>query len=468
MDKRSLTAIITMLLILGFGFQVAHAQPFTDPIGDVFDANGKSIQAEPYLDIVSVDLKKSDADYVFEMGVNGALPRSIDPSIWIEWDILIDYDNNASTGWNSPLLFNDLGVDYVIRVGILNSTYYAELRQTTPWKLIGIPICQISGSKITLAVSSLPSSLSWMAVVRKYGEKGAPKAPLLAADKAPNTGHYTTAIETLRTETARTVLQEGNWTVLSDKSFDLIGEHGEIGVDLGQPYVDLTSFGYSLSNESLYYRFTMRDKIPNEPTSSRVDSIWYQVLLDVDSDSSTGFHWSNDFTPDYILQFYVKFASSNTANASSYVLKYAGNGADWNWTEIVSTQRLGKDSTLTGGVGQDFFVLTCKYEDISASVGSTIRFFGRSGILYGGEVYNDPVPDWGTVTLTLLPSMTARSVTSATAVTAITSSSQSLVATASSSQMMGFETSWQYLVLALLVASIAVILVARRLRTRPR
>jgi hypothetical protein len=431
MDKRSLTPIITMLLIMAFGLQVVHAQPFTDPTGDVFDANGKLIEAEPYLDIVSVDLKKSDANYVFELGVNGALPRSIDPSLWIEWDVLIDFDNNASTGWSWPLVFNDLGVDYVIRVGMLNSTYYPEVRETATWKFLGAPSCQISGSKITFAVPAssavrFPSTLSWMAAVRKYGEKGAPKAPLLAADKAPNTGHCTTAIETIRTETTVTALQEGNWTVLSDGSFDLIGEHGEMPGDLGQPYVDLTSFGYGLFNESLYFRFILRDKIPNEPTNSRVDSIWYQVLFDVDSDSSTGFHWSKDFTPDYILQLYVKFdALSKTANASSFILKYTGNGSDWDWTEIESTQRLGKDATLAGGIGQDFFVLTCKYQDISAPIGSTIRFFGRSGTLYAGHVYNDYVPDWGqigtTVTLVLIPAIqSATETTAKTTATATT------------------------------------------------
>jgi hypothetical protein len=32
------------------------------------------------------------------------------------------------------------------------------------------------------------------------------------------------------------------------------------------------------------------------------------------------------------------------------------------------------------------------------SSGSTIRFFARSGINYDNQVYNDPVPDSGTVT----------------------------------------------------------------------
>jgi hypothetical protein len=126
------------------------------------------------------------------------------------------------------------------------------------------------------------------------------------------------------------------------------------------------------------------------------------VLLDVDSDSSTGFRWSNNFTPDYILEFYVQFdASSKTAKAESSLLKYSGTGTDWSWTSIRYTEKFGSEPIITGGVGQDSFVLACEYQDISASKGSTVQFFARSGILYGGKVYNDPVPDEGTVKITL-------------------------------------------------------------------
>ena len=88
--------------------------PFSDPINDIFDGNAYTISAEPYLDIVSVDIWKSTGNYTIEIVVNGPLPERVDPSLWIEWDIPID--NNSNTGWRSPLLFNDLGVDYVIRV----------------------------------------------------------------------------------------------------------------------------------------------------------------------------------------------------------------------------------------------------------------------------------------------------------------------------------------------------------------
>lgn len=196
--------------------------------------------------------------------------------------------------------------------------------------------------------------------------------------------------------------QQGQWTVLSDGSFDLIGEDGKVAGGLDQPYVDLTGLGYNLSNDSLHFRFTLRDKAPNEPTDSRVDSFWYQVLFDVDSESNTGLRWSKDFTPDYILQLRVEFdTSSETARVSSVIGKYSGTGGDWTWTEIGGTERLGSDAILAGGIGQDFFVLTCKYQDISTSSGSAIRFIGRSGILFDGKVYNDTVPDKDAISITL-------------------------------------------------------------------
>jgi hypothetical protein len=204
------------------------------------------------------------------------------------------------------------------------------------------------------------------------------------------------------TTTYTTWTQQGAWNVLPDGSLDLIGEDGKIAGDLRQPYVDLANVSYSFYNGSLFFRFSLHDKIPNKITTTRVTSIWYQVLLDVDSDSRTGFRWSNSFTPDYILHFYVEFdASSNSVKAGSTLLKYSGSGADWSWTPTVHTQKFGSEPIIAGGVGQDFFILTCEYQDISVSKGSTVQFFARSGILYDGKVYNDNVPDEGTVSIVL-------------------------------------------------------------------
>jgi len=234
------------------------------------------------------------------------------------------------------------------------------------------------------------------------------------------------------------VVNSLSWKTLPDERLDLVDQRGAIVGDLGQSYVDVAGLNYSFSSESLYFQLSLQDRIPSKGTDSRVDSIWYQILLDVDSDSSTGFHWSSDFTPDYILQLYVK--SDPLANwVEGYVMKYSGNGNDFTWTFIQETGRFGNEATIAGGIGSNFLLLECSYGDIPVSKGNTIRFFGRSGILFDDKVYNDPVPNSGTVALTLLPSAMTTSATttynyvattSATTSSEVSSTVQIFVATA--------------------------------------
>jgi hypothetical protein len=76
----------------------ARAQPFNDPAGDLFDRQGQAISAEPYLDIVEVEVAQSGVDYYISMKMNGPLPSALnDPAILIEWDVLVDIDQNPAT-----------------------------------------------------------------------------------------------------------------------------------------------------------------------------------------------------------------------------------------------------------------------------------------------------------------------------------------------------------------------------------
>lgn len=214
------------------------------------------------------------------------------------------------------------------------------------------------------------------------------------------------------------------WEVAPDGPIQLVGQYGPIGGDLEQRYVNLVDVNYTSSSHSLYYRFDVGDKIPSETVGPHVDSIWYQVLLDVDSDSSTGYHWSKDFTPDYILQLFMKFdASSGSSQASFQVMKHSGRASEFTWNVIDDTMRFGGDTTLAGGAGQHFLILTCNNQDIAVSNGSRIRFFARSCVSYDGSGYCDLVPDEGSVTMTVPLSMpctsTMTSVTSGLTATTI-------------------------------------------------
>jgi hypothetical protein len=191
----------------------------------------------------------------------------------------------------------------------------------------------------------------------------------------------------------------GPWNVIHDGSKGLIAQDGRTVGDFGQPYVILTNVSYSYSNGSLFFLFGLHGKIPSH-TPANVSRIWYQVLLDVDTDSSTGYHWSSNFTPDYILEFTVDYASTDTPISSSDLAQHCGGVDDYCWTPVGFTQRFGATPLIGGGVGEDFLVLTCEFKDIQMR-GFTIRFFARGGILYNGQPYADPVPGEGTMTWTI-------------------------------------------------------------------
>ena len=193
--------------------------------------------------------------------------------------------------------------------------------------------------------------------------------------------------------------REAVWNKLPDGSLDLVDENGKIIGDLGQRYVDIASINCSFFRGLLYFRFDLRDKIPSRATTTNVTGVWYQVYLDVDSNSTTGYQLREGFTIDYILQLYIEFdTASQITKASSYVCRYSGIGREEAWTQIPSTK---SDATLEGGIGQDFLTIACRYEDISASKGTTGLFMARSRIAYNGKVYYDNAPDNDFISITL-------------------------------------------------------------------
>jgi len=246
------------------------------------------------------------------------------------------------------------------------------------------------------------------------------------------------------------------WKVVPDGPIQLVGQYGPIGGDLGQHYVNLIDINYTSSSHLLYYRFDVGDKIPSETAGPHVDSIWYQVLLDIDSDSSTGYHWSKDFTPDYILQLFVKFdASSGSSQASFQVMKHSGGENEFTWNVIDDTMRFGGDTTLAGGAGQDFLILTCNNQDIEVSNGSRIRFFARSCVSYGGSGYCGLVPDEGSLTMTVPLSMPGTSI-----MTSVTSNATSATTIQETKTVVSTETQSISQTLTIEILAIAVVALA--------
>lgn len=257
----------------------------------------------------------------------------------------------------------------------------------------------------------------------------------------------------------------GNWQTIQDGPRDLITDtFVSIHSDLGQPYVDLSSLVYGNSQACLYFQFNLNGKIQSATGSIPVRLIWYQVLLDIDQNSGTGYHWSDSFTPEYMLNLEIGFLPGNEPSFS--VLMYTGAGSDWTWTDVAGTKG-GANAILRGGIGQDLLVLASRYEDIAAG-GPTVTFFARTGIrMNDGSAYNDYVPDSGTLSMTL-PVIVTSSLASLSSSSSTTRESSSVISTTAvaSTQNTGLEMPFGNLgligIVAVIVVMVSVLVVVRK------
>lgn len=164
-----------------------------DPIGDLFGKNGESVAGKSYLDIIESEMSLINNTYYVTVEVASPLPTNMtDPSIFIEWGILIDSDQDKETGWNWSLIHNDIGPDHLLRLMLMDGRVWGgNLR--TKMRTGGYIGYHIDHNVIILffpkEVIGSPRSLNYVVAVGEYGERGGPDA-LLVADKAPNQGHY--------------------------------------------------------------------------------------------------------------------------------------------------------------------------------------------------------------------------------------------------------------------------------------
>ena len=94
--------------------ETIHVARYPDPGDDVCGKDGRPTIAEAYLDIVETELSLSDGYYTAKITVNGMLPAKM--SDIIGWDIPVNTDNDSSTGWNWPLVCDNIGAEYIFRV----------------------------------------------------------------------------------------------------------------------------------------------------------------------------------------------------------------------------------------------------------------------------------------------------------------------------------------------------------------
>jgi hypothetical protein len=146
--KRSVFGLCLILLLLNIAS--VHCISLTDQEGDLLDKNGKPTTDESYLDIIEADLELVDDNFVGLIRLKGDIPSKINESdIFVEWDFMIDADKKPSTSpWgHMPLLVNDLGVDYMVRLCLQDDKRWAQIYNAPQNDWFGID-SEISGNTI--------------------------------------------------------------------------------------------------------------------------------------------------------------------------------------------------------------------------------------------------------------------------------------------------------------------------------
>jgi hypothetical protein len=168
----------------------------TDTTDDVFDSLNRAIGGYQYLDIVSETTDYTGGTWTFTIKLNAKAPDTVAAPGVVEYDIMVDADNDIKTGWQSTALFNDLGIDYYIYVSEAGSKFSCMVINTGT--SIPVPDLVVNYSAIgdTVQISfnyNLAGSgknYSYIVLARQYSKMGDP-ASLLAVDKLPNVGHFT-------------------------------------------------------------------------------------------------------------------------------------------------------------------------------------------------------------------------------------------------------------------------------------
>ena len=167
-----------------------------DPADDTFESKGNPISGYQYLDIVNEATDYTDGTWSFTIKLNANIPSNVEAPGVVEYDVMVDADNNVKTGWQSSLLFNDLGIDYYVYFSIAGSTRKCAVIDTAtsaPVNNLGVNY-STSGDTVKIwfkyDLTGASRSFNYIVLARQYSKVGDPQT-LVAADKLPNQGHLT-------------------------------------------------------------------------------------------------------------------------------------------------------------------------------------------------------------------------------------------------------------------------------------
>jgi hypothetical protein len=171
----------------------------TDTVGDWFDSQGRQVTGPEYLDIEFSQIYFVDGQWIMEIGLREAPPAldTIIAGTLIEWDFLLDFDQDPSTGLNRQFIGNDIGWDYLVQLSIENNAYKStliEIATATKGAIdfvihdniirIVIPLTSAEGTAIVN-----PPNINWVVATIYYKDEDPRDQPSFT-DKAPNEGHY--------------------------------------------------------------------------------------------------------------------------------------------------------------------------------------------------------------------------------------------------------------------------------------
>jgi hypothetical protein len=167
-----------------------------DPENDLFNQTGQPVTGNDYLDIVgeSID-RNADGYWVVTLNLKGNIPDTVDSPGVVEWDVMVDADQSATTGWQSSQLFNDLGIDYYISLSRAGSNLSINTQRVTQSTEPYLHDLQFrTGDKsvsIWFKANAIDNStrFNFIVLARQYARTGDPQS-LIAADKLPERYHF--------------------------------------------------------------------------------------------------------------------------------------------------------------------------------------------------------------------------------------------------------------------------------------
>jgi hypothetical protein len=162
---------------------------------DIFDINGKPVSGIQYLDIVNEWIERKTDTWSVTIELDAKYPDTVDSAGIVEWNIMVDADNDINTGWKSTLLFNDLGIDYYLSLSRTGTKFSLNAQRITDSSVTYPHYMRYHTEGNTITIEFNPETIgnsnkfSFIVLTRQYAKIGDPQS-LVAADKIPNSGHF--------------------------------------------------------------------------------------------------------------------------------------------------------------------------------------------------------------------------------------------------------------------------------------